>query len=490
MFSILHISDLHRSPDDPALNDDLIASLVFDRDRYVHEEHPPIRPPDAIVVSGDLIQGVPLAVPDYDEQIRQQYDVAFRFLVGLTERFLAGDRSRVILVPGNHDVNWNLARSAMEPVLADAEPKSLPAELSRPGTPFRWCWKPRTLFRVMNPALYETRMSAFWDFFERFYRGVSLPYSVGRQDGYNLFELENGRMAVAAFDSCYGNDCFSPAGNVADGAISRSALELRDNGRGYELRIAIWHHSVQGPPHATDYLNVDALYTMISCGYRVGLHGHQHKAEALPYSLRLPGQHTMAVISAGSLCAGARELPRGINRQYNVIEIRDDYLSARVHVRVMLAGSAFGPALSPALGGSSFVDLTWERPTDPYGGPLDERELRLNSLILEAEAAFHGLDFLRVEALLAPYGDELGFHGRRLMIEAARRDSRWLDLARHTDPPRTIEELIFHVEALRKLGRSAAARIALRGYASRLGLPTPQQEEILSRLDIEDTLRS
>ena len=62
-FSILHISDLHRSSADPISNAELISALVQDRDRYLRED-PRILPPEAIVVSGDLIQGVGLeAIP-------------------------------------------------------------------------------------------------------------------------------------------------------------------------------------------------------------------------------------------------------------------------------------------------------------------------------------------------------------------------------------------------------------------------------------------
>src|SRR3569833_2242982 len=95
--TILHISDLHRSPDDPISNDELISALVGDRERYTSET-PKIAPPNLIVVSGDLIQGVPLGTPDYLERLKEQYETAFRFLDELTQRFVQGDRSRLILV--------------------------------------------------------------------------------------------------------------------------------------------------------------------------------------------------------------------------------------------------------------------------------------------------------------------------------------------------------------------------------------------------------
>jgi 3',5'-cyclic AMP phosphodiesterase CpdA len=99
VFSILHISDLHRSPRDPISNDELVSALVGDRDRYVHEE-PAIPAPDAIVVSGDIIQGVPLGAANHEAELAAQYEVAGQFLDELVRRFLNGDRSRLILVPG------------------------------------------------------------------------------------------------------------------------------------------------------------------------------------------------------------------------------------------------------------------------------------------------------------------------------------------------------------------------------------------------------
>ena len=79
----------------------LIESLLADRDAYPINRIPT---PDAVVVSGDLIYGASLGAPDYRENVQQQYEVAIEFLVDLTERFLDGDRSRVVIAPGNHDL--------------------------------------------------------------------------------------------------------------------------------------------------------------------------------------------------------------------------------------------------------------------------------------------------------------------------------------------------------------------------------------------------
>ncbi|TXQ19103.1 metallophosphoesterase family protein, partial [Escherichia coli] len=143
MFSILHITDLHRSTTDPISNPELLSALISDRERY-ERESPPIRAPDAIVVSGDLIQGVGLDAADYEQELSAQYTAAYQFIVSLTERFLGGDRSKVVIVPGNHDIDWNAAFASME-VVSDAKPPKLPEALYEPGSPYRWDWKSRQL---------------------------------------------------------------------------------------------------------------------------------------------------------------------------------------------------------------------------------------------------------------------------------------------------------------------------------------------------------
>jgi hypothetical protein len=61
----MHISDLHRSREEPVDNDSLIAALLGDSDRYLGQL-PPVPRPGAIVVSGDLNRkGVPPALPGW-----------------------------------------------------------------------------------------------------------------------------------------------------------------------------------------------------------------------------------------------------------------------------------------------------------------------------------------------------------------------------------------------------------------------------------------
>jgi 3',5'-cyclic AMP phosphodiesterase CpdA len=125
MVTILHISDLHR--DDPALtisNDVLLNSLEKDRNRYTQSEQPLISAPNLIIASGDIVQGVKGST-DTTEALIKQYEEAESFLSGLANTFLNGDKSRVIIVPGNHDVSDYIFKQSLEKLKMVAETEEL-----------------------------------------------------------------------------------------------------------------------------------------------------------------------------------------------------------------------------------------------------------------------------------------------------------------------------------------------------------------------------
>jgi len=118
-FSILHISDLHRDLKDELTNGPLLESLIRDMERY-KDQVPSILPPSLCVVSGDLIYGVSPRHPDPGVELERQYDQAVEFLISLADAFFHGNRERVVLIPGNHDVSYPA-------VIASATPIDIPA---------------------------------------------------------------------------------------------------------------------------------------------------------------------------------------------------------------------------------------------------------------------------------------------------------------------------------------------------------------------------
>ena len=488
LFSILHLSDLHRSPHDTISNDELISALVGDRDRYVHED-PKIAVPEAIVVSGDIIKGVPLGTEDHEAQLARQYTVAEEFLDELVRRFLDGDRSRLVLVPGNHDIDWNTAHKAFEPVDSENIPDNLVSVLFADESDYRWDWKSLTLFRIADRDLYKRRLEVFWSFFEKFYAGVSGLMNVQPRADASLFSLCDGRIGVAAFNSCHNNDCYAFHGLIRKEAVARSHLMLNDSGHVFDLRIAVWHHSIEGPPYRTDYMDVDIVRGMIGRGFRLGLYGHQHKGQIEPHQIWLPDRERMAVVSAGSLCAGPDELPTGISRQYNVLEISPSFRSVRVHVRAMTVANLFSRGHLPEFGGATFADLDWEPPKNPVGGTVNAKAAHTRLVVEEAEIAAKTGNSARAVELLQGINLPEGSYERQLLLSAASDAKDWPTIIKVTTTPYTIQELVQRVEALTQVHEYAGAIDALDCFSGQLQLPESMVKEFQGRIRAKEAMR-
>lgn len=484
MYSILHISDIHRSLDDPISNDELISSLRADRHRYCSEA-PAICAPDAIVVSGDIIQGVSLGTANYVEELHLQYSVAEDFLARLAEEFVGGDRSKVIVVPGNHDVDWNTSRAAMVEVAADKEPRHDVA--FREDSQYRWDWKSKRFYQITDLHRYSQRLDPFWDFAERFYAGVPGLLRFTRNADYNVFQLWNGRIGVAAFNSCHGNDCFAYHGSIRRDAVSASHLELGSSRYSFELWIAVWHHNIEGAPYRTDYMDMDTVRNMIGRGFRIGLYGHHHRNQAEPRHIFLPDKLTMAVISAGSLCAGPKELPTGFYRQYNIIELADDLQAARVHVRHMETAQLFSRTHLTSVGGRSYVDLKWETPIEIATRLTTITRMPFAASIFEAERFVKNQRFSDALALLEPVGRRLQGYGRMVLFDAAVGAQRWDLIINHGEPPQSIHELVTLVEAYDQTRQTTLGKKALTQYSLALRMPDAMRVEMEKRLEIRET---
>ena len=102
-FSILHISDLHKL--EGTNYKALLQSLLTDRDTYVGAG---VTIPKYVVVSGDLIHG-----GSTEDEIRRQYAETLGFLTEVTDEFLDGNKKRMLIVPGNHDVSFPHSKNSM-----------------------------------------------------------------------------------------------------------------------------------------------------------------------------------------------------------------------------------------------------------------------------------------------------------------------------------------------------------------------------------------
>ena len=132
----------------------LLDSLERDRDRYTSKEDPRIAPPNLIIVSGDIVQGVKHGTPDAETKLRQQYDEALQFLNDLTGRFVGGDRHG----SGRAGARMRLAPFVLYWFRAQARREQLPCAFPRPGGPLL---APKNLCqaeRAPSPAVHTSPM--------------------------------------------------------------------------------------------------------------------------------------------------------------------------------------------------------------------------------------------------------------------------------------------------------------------------------------------
>jgi hypothetical protein len=478
VLTILQLSDLHRSAEDPVGNGELLAALESDRGRWPHDV---AHHPDLIVVSGDLVQGVPLGTPDSDAQLAQQYQDAAALLDSLIDRFLDSDRSRLILVPGNHDIDWCTARSAMAPVDDDelqVIENQLPSTALDATSPFRWSWRDRQLFKVTDHAVYASRCQRFLDFRRDFYAGVS-PDPLRLDPDLVFIEYPSLDVSVTGLSSWFGNDCYCHVGafNPDTLAVARDAIAASTCG----LHMAVWHHSVSGPPASTDFLDVQLVHRLIDYGYRVGLHGHHHRTDAAVMTLRLPTKEELALVSAGSLAAGSRELPTGINRQYTVLGVDPAGHQMRVHVREAIGDLIFAASPRTEFGGESFMDVRWSA-TPAFPG----RSSAITSAVDDAYAAYAAGDLRTALERLHMVPPQRG-PARRLLFEVLQGLGDWDGLRVAIGTPETQDELMVLIEVLCQLNMMQEARRELGEHSARLNVPAPVLRQLETRIDVKES---
>ena len=441
MPTLLHISDLHRTSGPRLNNDDLLSAMVSDAWRWDQEGIPW---PDLIVASGDMIQGTTAAADDPDTEIRRQYEEAADFLRRLAEEVVGGDLSRVVIVPGNHDVNWSRARRAMQPL--SSCPTEIATEAFLASSNIRWNWKDQRAYQIVDNELYASRLHHFRTFRADFYAGLNPnPLSHTPNEDLAFFDYPELGLLVIGFASWFGNDCFSHAGEFDSESL---ALSRKLIGKSQTpLAVAVWHHNVEGGPGSHDYMDKRFLHRLIDFGFTLGFHGHQHYPGAAPFELRQLGGSSMTVVGAGSLAVGNSELPMGERRQFNivVVDLKRDKIT--VHIRGMSPAGVFARSHRDDFGGNTFIELPLPRSTKRHN-----KSAKIN-LLDQAMTALTTKQYEQALEFVVQTTDVERDSGRQIIIEALDGLKRYQELLDILVPPRSADEVIRTVLLLTDLQR-------------------------------------
>jgi hypothetical protein len=447
--TILHVSDLHRDPTNEVSNKALLLSLEQDRDRY-RAEVPRIPDPNLIIASGDIIHGVRHDAVNAEAELQRQYDQAEEFLVELADRFVGGDRERVVIIPGNHDVSFAHANRAMKQVNVNlASEKGLTAattmakRLWAVTNPVRWAWGEFCFYEVTDRALYNRRLEAFCKFYATFYKGTR-TYSVEPEKQFDIFDYPQHNVTIVGMSSCHDNDPRNKKGEIQAECFSEACLRIRHPQYRGRLLLATWHHNTQGGPTQNDYMDPEILQSMIDCGFSIGFHGHQHRPQFIEEKYQFGTEKRIVVISAGTLCAGPSEIPLGETRAYNVVEVDPLNLTARLHQRRMqnqTSGIIIWGCGRFSLSNASYVSFNVQPPPERDNMKVDHHALG------EAEVFMRRKEFDDAVTLLKPMAAASAL-AKRMLWDCYVEQDDVNSIVAEFYPPSSASEFVYMAEVL------------------------------------------
>jgi len=292
----LHLSDLHFGNENDAenwylqLHQDLKLNLHFLEKKQLH----------GVIISGDIAN---FAAPE-------EYQAAKLFLDKLRTNY-ALSPDQLVIVPGNHDVNWGVARKA---------------------------------YRGANKKLNLANHIKRFEDFQKFYQEVkNRPYWLEYERQSTLDEFAEHKILFAGFNSAYQLDHTNTENAEINGKAFNQVIEEVMNNDHYKdyLKIAVWHHPLNSA--TPDRIkNQDFLEQLAVIGFKIILHGHIHKSESslYTYDVIAPASgRNLRTVSAGTFGAPPKEWADGHPLQYNLLERQADKLIVHTRCREKVGGA-------------------------------------------------------------------------------------------------------------------------------------------------------
>lgn len=288
--TLLHVSDTqfgrnHRfgrlalpPPDDTF--DTLLARLEEDL-QSLKTDHG-LRP-DLVILSGDLAEW----------GRKTEFDDLLQFVEGLTT-LLKLSRDKVVMIPGNHDVN----RKACEAYFNNCD-----AEEEKPKPPFWLKWR------------------FYADFFHRFYRDCP-NITFTETAPWTLFVMPDLKLVVAGLNSTMAESHRDTDhyGSIGEAQLRWFADKLALYKQQGWLRLAALHHDVRRGSVADDenLRDVEDLKRLLGQEVNLILHGHTHDGKLDWLLPKVP------ILSTGSAALVQEARPKEIPNQYQIIQIWHD----------------------------------------------------------------------------------------------------------------------------------------------------------------------
>lgn len=317
--NIIHLSDLHFGTSQQAnlWSSQLLQDLRFELN---------ISTIDALIISGDIASN----------STESEYDAALEFINELRKDFNL-EHSQIVIVPGNHDLNWDLSKKAYKPIkMNDYEGPFITINGEKRPDPSHAIERGNDLIEQKDEDLSRDRFHYFSKFFQKI-KHKSYPISdYARNYTIDFFPGNADQpLLVLGLNSAWEIDHhYKDRASINMDALSNALKEINRNPDYSRChKFAVWHHPLDSASNdrIKDRSFLDQL---VVSGFCIFMHGHVHKAEMSPYhyDIRTNGRRIHRICT-GTFGASTRDLVPGYPWQYNVLQIRCDQVTVTTRRR-------------------------------------------------------------------------------------------------------------------------------------------------------------
>jgi HipA-like protein len=280
--TLLHLSDMQFGPhhrfERPDAPGGLLHRLRDDLGRMRDEEG--LRP-DLVLLTGDLTE----------YGLKSQFSELLSFAHGLVEVTELPPR-RIVMLPGNHDVNWKLSEAYFAERLGNEE---------KPVQP------------------YWPKLRPYADVFARFYEGQP-GIAFTEVEPWTFYEYPDLKLVVAALDSVIAEShrAEDHYGFIGEPQLDFFAGKLRPYKERGWLRIGAVHHDPMHPENDAARQDAKDLKGRLLPYLNVLVHGHIHEEQFQWHHSTAP------VLGIGSAGVKVPERPPEVPNQYQWIQVYPD----------------------------------------------------------------------------------------------------------------------------------------------------------------------